>query len=211
MQITLDDVSKKINKNLVLDCLNMKFESGKIYGLRGYNGSGKTMLLRALCGLIRPTTGHVYIDGHELGKDMDYPPSVGLMIENPAFLGNFTAQKNLEMIASLNGIITHEEIIENLKKVGLEESMKVKYRKFSLGMKQRLGIAAAVMESPALLLLDEPTNALDTNGIEMVSTLIKQMKDENRIIIIASHETGFLEDVADVIYEIENGRIKSAG
>lgn len=211
MEIVLDHVSKKIKDNLVLDGLDLTFEAGLVYGLKGYNGSGKTMLLRLLCGLIYPTSGHVYIDGKELGKDMDYPPSVGLLIENPAFLENFSALKNLQMIASLNGRLSDAQLRECLEIVGLKDSMHTKYKKFSLGMKQRLGIAAAVMEEPGLLVLDEPTNALDTDGIRMVARLIKQMKRKNRIIVVASHEMDFLQDVADVVFDIENGRIRQAG
>lgn len=207
MQIVIKNVSKKIRDNLVLNNVNIKFESGKIYGLRGYNGSGKTMLLRAICGLIQPTEGAIYIDEKQLGKAMDYPESVGIMIENPAFLGDFSGLKNLKMIAELKNEVEEKDVIETLKRVGLEESMRTKYRKYSLGMKQRLGIAAAIMESPEILLLDEPTNALDPDGIRMVADVIKEMKNENRIIIIASHEVSFLEEVADVIYEIQHGTI----
>lgn len=169
------------------------------------------MLLRLLCGLIHPTQGNVSIDGKVLGKDMDYPPSVGMLIENPAFLENFSAFKNLKMIASLNQVIDDVQIEAVLDAVGLKESMHIKYKKFSLGMKQRLGIAAAIMENPKLLVLDEPTNALDKDGVHMVSELIKKMKDEQRIIVLASHEQEFLNDAADIIFDIENGRIRQAG
>lgn len=207
MQVVMKDVSKKIRGHWVLRHVDMRFEGGKIYGLRGYNGSGKTMLLRAICGLIQPTEGEVYIDENKLGKDMDYPESVGIMIENPAFLGEFTGLKNLKMISELKNEVKEEDVVEILKKVGLESAMKIKYKKYSLGMKQRLGIAAAIMENPKLLLLDEPTNALDPDGVRMVSEVIKNMKNEDRIIIVASHEAAFLEEVADVVCEIQNGTI----
>lgn len=157
------------------------------------------------------TGKYVSIDGRVLGKDMDYPPSVGMLIENPAFLENFSAFKNLKMIASLNHVVDDAQIKACLDDVGLKESMNTKYKKFSLGMKQRLGIAAAIMESPKLLILDEPTNALDKEGVRMVSELIKKMKDEQRIIVIASHEQDFLNDAADVVFDIENGKIRQAG
>lgn len=211
MEIVLNRVSKKIKNNLVLDNLNQTFKSGCIYGLKGYNGSGKTMLLRLLCGLIHPTEGSVSVDGKLLGGDIDYPPSVGMLIENPAFLENFSAFKNLKMIASLNQVVDDNGIKACLDAVGLKESMHMKYKKFSLGMKQRLGIAAAIMENPKLLILDEPTNALDKDGVHMVSELIKKMKDEQRIIVIASHEQAFLDDTADIVFDIENGRIRRAG
>lgn len=208
MRIVMKDVSKKIRGRWVLQHVDVILESGKIYGLRGYNGSGKTMLLRAICGLIQPTEGEIYIDDNKLGKDMDYPESVGIMIENPAFLGEFSGLKNLQMISELKNEAKERDVVEVLKKVGLEDAMDIKYKKYSLGMKQRLGIAAAIMEKPKILLLDEPTNALDPDGIQMVSKVIRAMKDENRIIVIASHEASFLEEVADDVFEIQNGTIK---
>ncbi len=207
MRIVMKDVSKKIRGRWVLQHVDVILESGKIYGLRGYNGSGKTMLLRAICGLIQPTEGEIYIDDKKLGKDMDYPESVGIMIENPAFLGEFSGLKNLQMISELKNEAKERDVVEVLKKVGLEDAVDIKYKKYSLGMKQRLGIAAAIMEKPKILLLDEPTNALDPDGIRMVSEVITAMKDENRIIVIASHEASFLEEVADDVFEIQNGTI----
>lgn len=211
MQITVKNVSKVLRKKYLLKNVNMTFESGKVYGLRGYNGSGKTMLLRAVCGLIRPTEGEVCVGGQILGKDTDYPSSVGILIESPAFLPDFSGLKNLKMIAALKNCIDEEHIIETLKKAGLADSMNIKYRKYSLGMKQRLAIAAAIMEQPEILLLDEPTNALDAEGIQMVTDVVREMKSENRIIIIASHEKEFLENVSDSICEIEHGTIVRAG
>lgn len=207
MRIVMKDVSKKIRGRWVLQHVDVILESGKIYGLRGYNGSGKTMLLRAICGLIQPTEGEIYIDNKKLGKDMDYPESVGIMIENPVFLGEFSGLKNLQMISELKNEAKERDVVEVLKKVGLEDAVDIKYKKYSLGMKQRLGIAAAIMEKPKILLLDEPTNALDPDGIRMVSEVITAMKDENRIIVIASHEASFLEEVADDVFEIQNGTI----
>lgn len=207
MRIVMKDVSKKIRGRWVLQHVDVILESGKIYGLRGYNGSGKTMLLRAICGLIQPTEGEIYIDDKKLGKDMDYPESVGIMIENPAFLGEFSGLKNLQMISELKNEAKERDVVEVLKKVGLEDAVDIKYKKYSLGMKQRLGIAAAIMEKPKILLLDEPTNALDPDGIRMVSEVITAMKGENRIIVIASHEASFLEEVADDVFEIQNGTI----
>ena len=207
MRIVMKDVSKKIRGRWVLQHVDVILESGKIYGLRGYNGSGKTMLLRAICGLIQPTEGEIYIDDKKLGKDMDYPESVGIMIENPAFLGEFSGLKNLQMISELKNEAKERDVVEVLKKVGLEDAVDIKYKKYSLGMKQRLGIAAAIMEKPKILLLDEPTNALDPDGIRMVSEVITAMKGENRIIVIACHEASFLEEVADDVFEIQNGTI----
>ncbi|MGN1191336.1 MAG: ATP-binding cassette domain-containing protein [Dorea sp.] len=209
MNIELQNISKVLNRKKVLDDINVKFESGKIYGLRGFNGSGKTMLLRIVCGLMYPTEGHAYIDGKELGKDMDFPKSVGMMIEGPAFIGNLSGAKNLDMILSLGSNKDHESIIRNtLTRVGLIEAADIKYTRYSLGMKQRLGIAAAIMEVPSILILDEPTNALDEDGIAMVEEIIKEMKSTDRIIIVASHEKTFLESVSDKVFQMKEGRIQ---
>lgn len=210
MEIVLKDVMKVIQNNTVLDHITWEFHSGKIYGLRGYNGSGKTMLLRVICGLIRPTKGQVFIDNKQLGKDMDYPQSLGILIENPAFLNDQSAFNNLKMIAELNNRIGEKEIREVLNKVGLADKQNIRYRKFSLGMKQRLGIAAAIMEKPEILLLDEPTNALDEDGIQMVSRIIREMRSENRIVIVASHEKEWLQEITDEVLIVENGRLKES-
>ena len=185
----------------------MTFQEGIVYGLRGYNGSGKTMLLRIISGLIRPTNGRICIDGQILGKDMDFPSSMGVLIENPAFLDDFSGKENLEMIMSINKVIDENRLMGCLNEVGLTQSKDLKYKKYSLGMKQRLGIAAAFMEKPKLILLDEPTNALDEEGIQMLEKLINEMRDNNRIIIIASHEKDFLNKIADIVYLMDKGSI----
>ena len=211
MKLFFDHVTKILNHQLVLDNLNVCFEEGKIYGLQGYNGSGKTMLLRMAAGLLRPSEGKIFIDEQQLGKDIDYPPSMGLMIENPAFLGEFSGIDNLKMIMFLNGHVNEEGVLESLERTGLKKAGKVKFKKYSLGMKQRLGIAAAVMEKPKLILMDEPTNALDAEGVQMVVGILKELKQKNRIIITASHDKGFLNEISDVIYEMDKGQIRQAG
>lgn len=205
--IVLEHVTKRIHKNIVLRDIDMTFQEGIIYGLRGYNGSGKTMLLRIISGLIRPTNGRICIDGQILGKDMDFPSSMGVLIENPAFLDDFSGKENLEMIMSINKVIDENRLMGCLNEVGLTQSKDLKYKKYSLGMKQRLGIAAAFMEKPKLILLDEPTNALDEEGIQMLEKLINEMRDNNRIIIIASHEKDFLNKIADIVYLMDKGSI----
>ncbi len=207
MKIILEHVTKRIKKRTVLDDINLTLESGKVYGLKGHNGSGKTMLLRIISGIIRPTEGKVLVDGQQLGMEIDYPNSMGILIENPAFLDEFSGRKNLEMIASLNGIIGAEEIQNILEKVGLKGAEDILYHKYSLGMKQRLGIAAAIMENPLLILLDEPTNALDDEGIASMAELIIKLRKEERIIIVASHEQEFLNKVTDCIYTMADGRM----
>lgn len=209
MGILLKHVTKELNGRKVLNDISLQFDEGKIYGLRGYNGSGKTMLLRVLCGLMYPTEGQALYNGKELGKDIDFPDSVGLLIENPAFIANLSASRNLEMILSLHPeLCTKERIDRALSSVGLQDTGKLRYSRFSLGMKQRLGIAGAIMEDPRLLILDEPTNALDEDGIQMVMKLIREMKTPDRIIIVASHEKEFLNSIADEIIEMYEGRIR---
>ena len=182
-------------------------EAGRVTGLRGINGSGKTMLLRLLAGLIHPTEGRITIDGKTLGTDMEFPPSMGLLIENPAFLGQYTGAENLEMLASLHQNVTKEDVRALLEKVGLAADGDTKYRKYSLGMKQRLGIAGAILGEPELLLLDEPTNALDTKGVELLRSIIQEERQRGAAIVVACHDAAFLESVSDEIYCLENGQL----
>lgn len=207
MYIELKDVTKEIKGTKVLDHVNCRFESGKIYGLRGKNGSGKTMLMRAISGLIRIRTGVVDINGEILGKDRTFPDSMGILIENPAFIDSYTGFKNLKVLASIRGKINDEQIKSVLEEVGLSPDDKRTYRKYSLGMKQRLGIAAAVMESPDIIILDEPINALDESGAKMVRTLLAKQKKRGAIIILACHDTEELKFLADVIYNISEGKL----
>jgi ABC-2 type transport system ATP-binding protein len=155
-----------------------------------------------------PTEGRTLIDGKELGADIDFPKSLGLMIESPAFINNLSGYKNLDMIMSLSDNGNHEEAIRNcLNRVGLSNAADTKYSRYSLGMKQRLGIAAAIMEEPDILVLDEPTNALDEDGLETVSQIIREMKAPSRIIVVASHEKAFLESISDEIFQMKEGKL----
>ena len=185
----------------------MEFESGKIYGLKGVNGSGKTMLMRLVCGLILPTKGEVLIDDKKLGKDISFPESVGLLLEYPSFVNSYTGLKNLKMIASLKGIISDEDIKQTLIKVGLDPNDMRKFKSYSLGMKQKLGIACAIMENPEILILDEPFNALDEKSVLMVEKIIKEYKNDKRIIIISCHEKEELEKLSDEIINISEGEL----
>ena len=201
------NLTKVIHKTTVLKDISLSLEKGKIYGLRGVNGSGKTMLMRAICGLIIPTTGCVLVDGKILGKDISFPPSVGLLIESPAFLPGYTGLENLKLIASLKNTATEDEIAEMMRAVRLDPFDRRTYRKYSLGMKQKLGIACALMENPELILLDEPFNALDDSSAEAVKCLVRQQKKKGALIVLACHELTLLENLSDEIIFIEEGQI----
>lgn len=208
MRVDVKHVTKMIGKSVILDDVSLSLESGKIYGLQGPNGSGKTMFLRLLAGLIRPTSGELLIDGNKIGADFDFPPSVGLLIENPAFLPTFTGLKNLELLASLKNVVEQEQIRKSIQRVGLSPDDSRKYRKYSLGMKQRLGVAAAIMESPELILLDEPTNALDDIGIHQICDIMRQERDRGALIVLACHDAEILRAMSDEILRVKAGRIE---
>ena len=210
MEIILKNLTKELNGNRVVNNVNLSLYAGKIYGLCGYNGCGKTMLMRLIAGMIRPTMGTVTIDGKQLGKDMDFPPKMGVLIENPAFLGNYSGYENLRLLASISGKINSDMIEDVLERVGLSDSAKKKYRKYSLGMKQRLGIAAAIMEKPNLLILDEPTNALDTDGVRRTKEIIREERNRGTLVIMTCHDRAILEDLCDEIFNIEQGTVMIA-
>lgn len=207
MKLEIKDYTKVIRGNTVLDHINLTFSGGKIYGLKGINGSGKTMLMRAVCGLILPTHGSVVIDGKTLGKELSFPESAGVLIENPSFLPNLTGIRNLKILADLQGNIPEEQLRAALTTVGLDPDDKRKFRKYSLGMKQKLGIAAAILGDPELIILDEPLNALDTDGVEMVHTVLAQAKARGALIILACHDAEELNALSDEIITIESGKI----
>lgn len=207
MKIELEQVTKKFKKKIVINHIDMLFESGNVYGVNGINGSGKTMLLRLISGLIYPTSGVVRVNGKILGQDMDFPENMGLLIENPDFLNRYSGFQNLKMLASIKGKISDQEIEHTIERVGLDPDDKVKFQKYSLGMKQRLGIAAAIMESPELILLDEPTNALDTDGIERLKKIIQEEKERGALIILSSHDKLFLDEMSDLCISVVSGGI----
>lgn len=211
MNIEVIHATKYIKKSLILKDVNIDMESGTVYGLQGPNGGGKTMLMRLLCGLIRATEGQVLIDGRELGKDMDFPDSLGLLIENPAFLPGYTGLQNLLLLAQLQDRVGETEIRQALLDVGLNPDDKRKYRKYSLGMKQRLGIAAAIMEQPELILLDEPTNALDDKGVAQICNLIRRERDRGALVVLACHDAEILENLSDEIFYIHDGIVERKG
>lgn len=208
MSIAIRHISKTIKGVKVLDDVSIDIPSGSVTGLRGINGSGKTMLMRAVCGLIRLDEGSIEIEGKVLGKDIDVPPSIGLLIENPAFLDGFSGFDNLWLLAQLTGRIGRAEVHDILDSVGLGKSITKLYRTYSLGMKQRLGIAAAVMERPDVVVLDEPTNALDESGVALVQDIVRAQRDRGAAVLIASHDAQVLSALADRTYELYEGSIK---
>ncbi|HDX9536141.1 TPA: ATP-binding cassette domain-containing protein [Bacillus thuringiensis] len=205
--IELKNVSKTIRQKKILNQINISFQEGKVYGFKGHNGSGKTMLFRSICGLIIPTTGEVLIENKKIGKDISFPPSVGVLIEYPGFLPQHTGFKNLKMLASIKRQIEDEQIKNILEKVGLSFNDDRKFKKYSLGMKQRLGLAQAIMEDPDLIILDEPTNALDQEGIQLVKNIVNELKSQSKTILIASHDYEFLNDITDEIFTLNDGCI----
>lgn len=209
IQIEIKNVTKIIKHNTVIDNVSLTVNSGKITGLKGVNGSGKTMLMRLISGLILPTSGEIIIDGETLGKDITFPRSIGTLIENPAFLDNYSGFQNLKLLASIQGKISDEEIREAIIDVELNPDDKKKFRKYSLGMKQRLGIAAAVMEHPDIIILDEPTNALDSDGVQMVKRILQKEKERGALILISCHDLDILKELSDVIYLMNVGRLSS--
>ncbi|MCI9128594.1 MAG: ATP-binding cassette domain-containing protein [Eubacterium sp.] len=207
MIIEIKNYTKRINKTEVLGDIKLQLLSGSVYGLKGKNGSGKTMLMRAIAGLITPSEGYVSIDGQILGKDIDFPSSIGALIERPAFIDYYTGKKNLELVASIQHRISKDEIRTALISVGLDPNDKRTYKKYSLGMKQRLGIACAIMGAPEIIILDEPFNGIDDAGVDGIRSTIASLKENNRIIILACHDSNELDDLSDVIFTIKGGKI----
>ena len=198
---------KRMGKNDVLRNVSIEVDPGTVVGLQGINGSGKTMLMRAVCGLIKPTEGEISIDGQRLGADISFPPSLGMLIEAPSFLGYLSGYDNLELIAQIKGVATREDIRSALRLVGLDADEKKKFRAYSRGMTQRLGIAAAIMEKPKLLVLDEPTNALDEAGVEMLKRVVAMAASTGREVILSSHDGEVLEELADRVYCMRDGAV----
>ena len=205
-EIIISGISKTIKGTEILKNIDLKLRGGKIYGLYGSNGSGKTMLLRAVAGLIRIDSGSIIINGKQLHKETDFPESIGVVIENPQFWDGYTGFENLKMLASIKKQINDEAIRATLEKVGLDPGDKKTVKKYSLGMKQKLGIAQAIMESPDIILLDEPTNALDKKSTENIRGILAEEAARGAIVVIASHVEADL-DICDIRYEMSDGEI----
>ena len=207
MYLELKNVNKIINKNNILDNVNIQMEKGNIYGFMGINGSGKTMLLRAISGLINLDSGSIFIDGEKLHDKIEFPPETGIVIENMELLPECSAKRNLQMLAKIKNIADEKDIIFSLERVGLDPDSDKKVKKFSLGMKQRLNIAQAIFENQKIILLDEPTNALDEDAVQLIYKIIREEKSRGATIIVATHHKEDLKEVCDVILKIAEGKI----
>ncbi|EJT5917585.1 ATP-binding cassette domain-containing protein [Clostridium perfringens] len=203
--IEIKEYNKFIKNNAILKNININLEKGKCYGFVGTNGSGKSMLFKAICGLIKSNEGYIKVNGKIIGKDVDFPSNVGALIEYPGFLGNFSGLQNLKYLAAINNKITDEEIIKFMVLLDLDPNDKKKVKNYSLGMKQRLGIIQAIMENPSIVILDEPMNALDKNGIDLVRGIIKNMKSQGKTILLASHNVMDINLLCDEIFEFNLG------
>lgn len=205
--ITVENVTKKFGTATALDHVSITFQKGKIYGIIGRNGSGKTVLFKTMIGYLKPTSGRVIVNGKEVGKDADFAENIGIIIETPGFLKGYSGYKNLEYLAAIRKKIGKKEIKESMELVGLEPGSRKKVGKYSLGMRQRLGIAQAIMENPDILILDEPMNGLDNQGVEDVRAILMQLKEEGKTIVLASHNKEDIELLCDEVYEMDHGKI----
>ena len=207
MELIAEKINKTIRKKVILSDVSLNLKSGKIYGFAGRNGSGKTMLFRALSGLMGIDSGSVVWDKKTLHKDFSVLPSLGIVIENAGLYPNLTGVQNLTYLANLTKRIGQEEIVRAISRVGLDPQDKRRYGKYSLGMKQRLVIAQAIMEKPDVIMLDEPTNALDELGVEEIRRVILEEKERGALILLASHNKEDIRILADELYRVENGQV----
>ena len=207
--IQIKNVSLTINKTVILKSVCASFERGKIHGLIGRNGSGKTMLMKCICGFIKPSQGEIFVDGKRVGKDVDFPKNTGIIIETPGFIPYYSGYKNLKLLAGLNNKIGKQEVREAMEKVGLDPDLKRHVKKYSLGMRQRLGLAQAIMEGPELLILDEPMNGLDKDGVKDMREYLLALKMQGKTIIIASHSAEDIDILCDTVSEMDKGRLET--
>ena len=203
--IRVKNVTKKFGEETVLTDVCHEFEEGKIHGIVGNNGSGKTVLMKCICGFLLPTKGRILVNYKQVGKDMDFPEDIGIIIETPGFLPTLSGMKNLQLLASLKRKISRDVIRDTIRRVGLDPSMKKHVGKYSLGMRQRLGIAQAIMEDPSILILDEPLNGLDKHGVSEMRELIKGLRGEGKTIILASHSQVDIDELCDTVCEMDAG------
>lgn len=206
--IEVKNVVKRWGNNTVLKSVDLMAEKSEIIGIIGHNGSGKTVLMKCICGFITPDKGTITVSGNQLGKDIDIPKNIGLIIETPGFLPNFSGFSNLWQLAKIRGKINKDDVRRVMKTVGLNPDEKKHVGKYSLGMKQRLGIAQAIMEEPDILILDEPLNGLDKDGVADMRELLLQLKESGKAIIIASHNSMDIDVLCDRVFEITKGSLK---
>ena len=205
--ISVNHVTKKFKEATVLHDVNVEFQKAEIHGLIGRNGSGKTMLMKCICGLVPITSGTIIINQKQIGKDIQIPDNIGAIIETPGFLPNYSGFQNLLFLSKIKGTISRDQIKQSIRKVGLNPEDKKPVGKYSLGMRQRLGLAQAIMENPNLLILDEPMNGLDKEGVSDMRTLLLELKEHGKTIILASHSAEDIDVLCDSVSEMEHGKL----
>jgi ABC-2 type transport system ATP-binding protein len=203
--ISVQNVTKRFGEETVLHSVSRDFEESRIHGIVGNNGSGKTVLMKCICGFLLPTQGRILVNYKQVGKDCDFPQDIGIIIETPGFLPGLTGMKNLQILASLKKKVSGETIRETIKRVGLDPAMKKTVGKYSLGMRQRLGIAQAIMENPSVLILDEPFNGLDKHGAAQMRELIKGLRTQGKTVLLASHNQVDIDELCDTVCEMDAG------
>ncbi|MBR5357290.1 MAG: ATP-binding cassette domain-containing protein [Lachnospiraceae bacterium] len=205
--LKIRDLSKRFKRRVIFENVNLDLKRGNIYGFVGANGSGKSVFFKTICGFLRPEKGSILIDDMEIGKNIDFLPELGVLIEKPGFIEEYNQLDNLRYLARINNKIGEKEIKDSLEAVGLDIANKDKVKNFSLGMRQRLAIAQAIMEGQKIIILDEPFNGLDKEGVEQIKTLIKGLKSPDRLILLTSHIPGDIEELSDCIFEFSDGNI----
>ena len=204
--IQVNDIVLRFKKDILLDHVSYQCEQGKIHGIVGRNGSGKTLLMKCICGFIRPNEGHIYVRDKEIGKDIDFTPDTGIIIETPGFIPYYSGYRNLKVLAAINYRISRKDIENAMYQVGLDPTMKKRVATYSLGMRQRLGIAQAIMEDPSLIILDEPFNGLDKHGVEEMREYFLSLKKKGKTILLTSHNTEDIEYLCDTVVEMDHGK-----
>ena len=204
--IQVNDIVLRFKKDILLDHVSYQCEQGKIHGIVGRNGSGKTLLMKCICGFIRPNEGHIYVRDKEIGKDIDFTPDTGIIIETPGFIPYYSGYRNLKVLAAINNRISRKDIENAMYQVGLDPTMKKRVATYSLGMRQRLGIAQAIMEDPSLIILDEPFHGLDNPGVEDKREYFLSLKKKGKTILLTSHNTEDIEYLCDTVVEMDHGK-----
>ncbi len=207
--ITVENLFLKLKKTEILNDVSVSFEAGKIHGLIGRNGSGKSMLLKCICGFVSPSSGNVFVEGKKIGKDVDFPEETGVIIETPSFIPYYSGYRNLKILMGLNHKVDKNKIYQAMETVGLDPKLKRHVNKYSLGMRQRLGLAQAIMEDPRLLVLDEPFNGLDKEGVAEMRSYLLNLREEGKTILLTSHSAEDIELLCDDVHEMEHGRISA--